>query len=108
MENRPVAGVDPHTGSVLKPSGVESTPADVDRVVAAAEAAVPVLAGLDRPSRAALLRSLASALEQARERIIEVADAETALGEARLGGELTRTSYQLQFFAEVIEEGSYL
>jgi NADP-dependent aldehyde dehydrogenase len=37
-----------------------------------------------------------------------VADRETALGEHRLNGELTRTSYQLDLFADVAEDGAYL
>ena len=55
-----------------------------------------------------MLRSMAEALEERRGRLIEVADRETALGEARLSNELTRTQYQLRLFAEVLEEGSYL
>ncbi|WP_418607716.1 aldehyde dehydrogenase (NADP(+)) [Georgenia sp. SUBG003] len=62
-----------------------------------------------RTSRwAALLRTLADALEARRDDIVAVADRETALGTTRLNGELTRTTYQLRLFAEVLEEGSYL
>jgi hypothetical protein len=51
---------------------------------------------------------MADALEAARPRIVEVADRESALGEPRLNGELTRTCFQLRLFAEVLEEGSYV
>ena len=37
-----------------------------------------------------------------------IADRETRLGEARLRGEVGRTSGQLRLFASVVEEGSYL
>jgi NADP-dependent aldehyde dehydrogenase len=37
-----------------------------------------------------------------------VADRETALGEQRLNGELTRTCFQLRLFAEALDEGSYV
>ena len=41
-------------------------------------------------------------------RIVETADAETALGATRLHGELNRTGYQFRFFAEVLVDGGYL
>lgn len=51
-------------------------------------------------------RAVAHGLEDARERLVEVADAETALGGARLHGELTRTCFQLRLFADAVDEGS--
>lgn len=51
---------------------------------------------------------MADGLEAEREAIVRTADAETALGESRLGGELTRTCFQLRMFADVVEEGGYL
>ena len=39
---------------------------------------------------------------------MQITDRETALGPTRLNGELTRTTFQLRFFAEVIEDGEYL
>ncbi|NEE30037.1 aldehyde dehydrogenase family protein, partial [Streptomyces sp. SID7982] len=47
-------------------------------------------------------------LEESGEHIIEAADAETALGPARLTGELARTAAQFRAFAEVVDEGAYL
>lgn len=58
--------------------------------------------------RAAFLRTAADLLAEAQEHVIEAADAETALGPARLTGELARTAAQLRAFAEVVEEGAYL
>ncbi len=55
-----------------------------------------------------MLRSMADALEADRELLVETADRETALGPTRLGGELTRTTFQLRFFADVIDDGGYL
>src|SRR5690606_21623156 len=40
--------------------------------------------------------------------LVAVAHAETALGEARLRGEVARTTGQLRLFADVVREGSYL
>ncbi|WIX83046.1 aldehyde dehydrogenase family protein [Amycolatopsis carbonis] len=108
LENRPVAGADPWTGAALVPSAVENSVAEVRAIVTEAAAAAPELEALGRRGRANLLRALARALEAARERIIAVADAETALGAARLGGELTRTCYQFEFFADVVADGGYV
>ncbi|CAM5692906.1 N-succinylglutamate 5-semialdehyde dehydrogenase [Streptomyces badius] len=59
-------------------------------------------------ARAAFLRAAAELLEESGEHIIEAADAETALGPARLTGELARTAAQFRAFAEVVDEGAYL
>ncbi|MDQ0380916.1 aldehyde dehydrogenase (NADP(+)) [Amycolatopsis thermophila] len=107
-ESRPVAGTDPRTGSPLAPGAVETTPDGLDEIVAAAADAAPALEALGRAGRARLLRALARALDRAREEIVAAADAETALGPARLGGELTRTVYQLEFFAGVLDDGGYV
>jgi NADP-dependent aldehyde dehydrogenase len=54
------------------------------------------------------LRLIAEALDGARADLVGVADLETGLGEVRLNGELTRTCFQLEVFASVLAEGSYL
>ncbi|SFN91794.1 NADP-dependent aldehyde dehydrogenase [Geodermatophilus obscurus] len=103
-----VVSTDPRTGEIVEVVSRETTTAEVDRLCAAALAAAPGLDRLGRAGRATLLRALADALEARREDVVAVADRETALGAARLGGELTRTCYQLRLFAEVLDEGSYL
>jgi NADP-dependent aldehyde dehydrogenase len=103
-----VTSTDPRTGDVVEVVAQETTPAEVDRLAAAALAAAPALEAMGRTGRAGLLRALADALEARREDVVAVADRETGLGETRLNGELTRTAYQLRLFAEVLEEGSYL
>ena len=82
--------------------------ADVDRLARAAGAAAPVLARLSPDQRAELLRAVAAALTLAREDLVALADAETALGDVRLGGELTRTTVQLEMFADALADGSVL
>ena len=54
------------------------------------------------------MAAIADALAEKADDIVAVADRETSLGEQRLRGELVRTCYQLRFFGEVIDEGSYL
>lgn len=107
-EHRPVTGTDPRTGLDLPPEVVESSDDHVRDVVGAAADAAAALGALDRAARARLLVALADALEAERARIVEIADAETALGAARLNGELTRTAFQLRFFADVVTDGGYL
>ncbi|MER6528136.1 aldehyde dehydrogenase (NADP(+)) [Streptomyces sp. NPDC001508] len=106
MAAAPVWSVDPRTGKQREQVAVEATAEEVDATVRAAHAARGSLA--DRVVRAAFLRSAAAGLEAARDRLIEAADAETALGPVRLTGELARTTYQLRAFAKLVDEGAFL
>ncbi|PRX96791.1 aldehyde dehydrogenase (NADP(+)) [Allonocardiopsis opalescens] len=104
----PVISYDPRTGKAVEEVIEESTTAEADAACVAARDAAPALEAMGRSGRARLLRGLADALEADRAGIVALADRETALGETRLNGELTRTCYQLRMFAEVLDEGSYL
>lgn len=106
MAAEPVWSVDPRTGKPREQVAVEATAEEIDRAVRAAAAAREALA--DRATRAALLRTAADLLDEAGPHVIEAADAETALGPARLTGELARTTAQLRSFADVVDEGSFL
>ncbi|MEV1333378.1 aldehyde dehydrogenase (NADP(+)) [Micromonospora costi] len=101
-----VLSVDPRTGKARGRVGAASTAQDVDRAVRAAAAAGPALG--DRARRADLLRTAAALLEKNGDEIVATADAESALGQVRLAGELARTCYQLRAFADVVEAGAYL
>jgi NADP-dependent aldehyde dehydrogenase len=103
-----VWSVDPRTGGPVEVVARETAPEQVADLCARALDAAPLLEGMGRPGRGRLLRCLAEALEVRRDDIVALADRETALGTGRLGGELTRTCYQLRLFAEVLDEGSYL
>ncbi|MBT3150650.1 aldehyde dehydrogenase (NADP(+)) [Streptomyces sp. CHD11] len=106
MAAAPVWSVDPRTGKQREQVAVEATAQEVDAAVRAAHDARGALA--DRAVRAAFLRTAADELEAARDQLVEAADAETALGPARLTGELARTCYQLRAFAGIVEEGAFL
>ncbi len=82
--------------------------AAVDEACARAVDAGLALDALGRAGRAGLLRAMADALEAGREELVRTADEETSLGTGRLGGELTRTVFQLRFFAGVLDDGGYL
>ncbi|MEU2900487.1 aldehyde dehydrogenase (NADP(+)) [Streptomyces sp. NPDC001273] len=106
MAAAPVWSVDPRTGKQREQVAVEATAQEVDAAVRAAHDARGALT--DRTVRAAFLRTAAGELEAARDQLVEAADAETALGPARLTGELARTCYQLRAFAGIVDEGAFL
>jgi NADP-dependent aldehyde dehydrogenase len=106
MGPEPVLSRDARTGETRAQVGVEADTAAVDAAVRAAEATRDALA--DRPRRVELLRAAADAVESRRAGLIAAADAETALGEPRLTGELARVAYQFRFFADIVEDGGYL
>jgi NADP-dependent aldehyde dehydrogenase len=103
-----VSTLDPATGISAELDFAESDAAAVSAAVADAVQATAELRARGRLGRAELLDAIADALEARRADIVATADSETALGETRLNGELTRTTYQLRFFGEVLREGSYL
>jgi acyl-CoA reductase-like NAD-dependent aldehyde dehydrogenase len=80
-------------------------PAEVNATCDAAAHAFNVWQFTSGAERATLLVALAEALESDREGLVALADAETALGPARLNGELDRTAFQLRRFATIIERG---
>lgn len=103
-----VLSIDPRTGEIAEVVAAETSTADLAALCSAAVNAAPALDALGRAGRAALLRAMADALEARRGEVVAVADRETALGGTRLGGELTRTAYQLRVFADVLDDGGYL
>lgn len=58
--------------------------------------------------RAAVLESIANAVEGQVEELTELAELETSLGVPRLVGELARTVFQLRMFANALREGRIL
>jgi NADP-dependent aldehyde dehydrogenase len=95
-------------GAALPDEPGPTTARELERLFEQASIAANELDTIRRSGRAAMLRAMASALEERREALVATADSETALGQQRLSGELTRTSYQLRSFADVVEEGAYL
>lgn len=84
----------------------DHTPEQIDTAVTAAASAADNWARSSAETRAALLRGLADALQAERETLVPLADAETALGTARLNGELDRTTFQLRGFADQVLAGA--
>lgn len=75
---------------------------------AAAGAAAPAVAATSREVRAGWLEAVADALDAARDELVPIAVEESRLPEARLAGEVGRTSGQLRLFAAVLRDAAYL
>jgi NADP-dependent aldehyde dehydrogenase len=103
-----IAGTNPYTGRQLDPVAEESSTSEVNGIVGDAGDASGYLESIGRSGRAGLLRAIADSLDLNRDELIDAADGETGIGPARLTGELKRASYQMRFFAEVLDEGSYV
>ncbi|NEE04190.1 aldehyde dehydrogenase (NADP(+)) [Phytoactinopolyspora halotolerans] len=97
------AGNPDNEGAAAGPASLSVGP-----VTRAAAEAAPDLADATPGDRARLLAAVADALDAAVDELVPLADEETALGEARLRGEVSRTTGQLRMFADVVTEGSYL
>lgn len=87
---------------------VPTSQEQLDVVLDAAAAAARPLGELRPAQQAAFLRGVADALDTAAEELVPIARRETHLPEPRLRGELSRTTFQLRLFAEVLGEGAYL
>jgi alpha-ketoglutaric semialdehyde dehydrogenase len=107
-EGSSFTGVNPATGAPLEPKFFSASAEDLERAAALAQSAFPIYSNLSGKEKGAFLRSIAASIEAAAPAIIQRAHLETALPEARLTGEVGRTCGQLRFFAQVVEEGSWV
>lgn len=103
-----IQSVDVRRGVAVADVAVETSAEELDEICRRSAAACAHLERLGRQGRARLLAAMADALEAGRPQLVGIADQETALGPARLGSELTRTCFQLRFFADVLLDGAYL
>lgn len=100
-------GRNPRTGA--EHPGVRHTSADdVARLVAAAAGSAALVASTAPAVRGKWLQSIAASLEKHTHALVALADAETALGEDRLGGELAKAAASLRFYGAVAADGAYL
>jgi NADP-dependent aldehyde dehydrogenase len=86
----------------------DATAIEINEAMIAAKAAAVVMRKTPLKKRAALMYSIADALENSGEELIQVAMAETNLPEARLKGERGRTVFQLRSYAKACEQGTWL
>ena len=100
---------DPTSGQRLEPGFVPATPEEVEHAARlASEASSPATVRSRDRNAAPSCARIAEKIESIAGDIVERAEQETALPEARLQGETARTCAQLRLFAEVAEDGSWV
>jgi NAD-dependent aldehyde dehydrogenases len=99
---------DPTTGTRLEPGYVDATEREIDHAATAAQDAFVTFGRSSGRARADLLDAIAGNVTDAADAIVTRAQAETGLPEARLRGELGRTTGQLRLFADMLREGSWV
>ncbi|MDX1621807.1 MAG: aldehyde dehydrogenase (NADP(+)) [Nitriliruptorales bacterium] len=104
-----IESIDPRSQEVREVRAHEATSAEVAAACERAAEAAEEVARWTPGERAGLLRRIADDLDAEGGRIVALADSETGLGaHPRLEGELERTTGQLRFLAEVVEDGAWL
>jgi NADP-dependent aldehyde dehydrogenase len=98
---------DPRTGEVLG-EFVETTRAAVAAAATGAAGAFAATRHGPNRARVAWLTAIADAFDAAGDDLLAVADAETALGVARLTSEWACTRAQVRLFAALVADGSYV
>lgn len=96
------------TAVTADPTLASTSPAELERVLASAQAASWPWAGFSPSRRAEILDGIAEALEDNSDELVALAATETNLSHDRLIGELKRTAFQLRLFGEVLRDGGYL
>jgi len=101
-------GFNPATRADLEPAFGQATPQDVDRACALAAQAFDPYRALPLEQRARFLEAMAEQILAVGPALIERAQLETGLPQARLEGERMRTVNQLRLFARVVRDGYFL
>src|SRR5687768_2566717 len=84
---------------------IATTPEQVDQAAREAHAAFLSIADESPSTRAARLNAIADALRANADELVALAAADTNLAEARLQGELKRSAFQLDLFADEVRTG---
>ncbi|HET6560409.1 MAG TPA: aldehyde dehydrogenase (NADP(+)) [Marmoricola sp.] len=89
-------------------AGVETGTPDVEAATTAAAQAFPAYRATTPDERADFLEAVAAEIEADKDAIIPAAVDESGLPEARITGEVGRTTGQLRLFAGVVRQGDHL
>lgn len=101
-------GFNPKTNVFLAPTYFSASSDDIENAVRLAAEAFATFGQYKPNQRARFLQLIAEKLEYAAEELIDRAVEETALPSDRIEGELKRTCFQLRFFSEIVQEGSWV
>ena len=104
---RQIYAFDPSTGRDVEPAFHHGDPTHVDAACAAAAAAFAEYRSTTSEQRAQFLEAIAANIEAITDAVVARATAETGLPQARITGEVGRTTGQLRLFAGVLREGSW-
>ena len=99
---------DPVAAVSISPDFHEATTVEVDDAASLAETAFLEYRKKSGKERAAFLRKIAEEIEALGDALIDRCREETGLPEARLKSERGRTTGQLNMFADLLEEGSWV
>ena len=103
-----IQSIDPKTGTALVAPINDSSLAEINQIIEQSLAAFEVWSEVKPESRAKVLEAIAAGLDANVEELAKLADAETALGNARLVGEVARTTFQLRMFASELTKNELL
>jgi alpha-ketoglutaric semialdehyde dehydrogenase len=101
-------GVNPRTKTKGEVQFINATGEEVNRAVAGAADAFRTTRLYSAGILATFLDAVADEIEKLGSTLIDIADAETGLGQPRLEGERGRTTGQLRLFGNLLREGSYV
>lgn len=98
----------PTNGEKLAPDFREASDQEVEQAATEAAAAFELFQRTTPEQRSNFLRRIAEEINNLGDELIQRAKVETALPDARLTGERARTTGQLNMFADLIREGSWV
>lgn len=107
-DDKSFKAIDPSSGFELPGEFQIATLADVEAALSLAEKAANVYRYTNNKTKAAFLRSIAEEIIALGDELVERAMGESGLPQARLQGERGRTTGQLNMFADLVEEGSWV
>lgn len=102
-----IRGFDPSAGIGLEPPYRYGDESNVEAACAAAAEAFGPYRATTSEARATFLEAIADNIDAIRDALVARASAETGLPQARITGEVGRTTGQLRLFAGVLREGSW-
>lgn len=103
-----IQSVNPRTGEKFGPIIPETTSVELDAIIALSQINLQKWSTQSPSFRADCLHSIANALQENMEELVKISDLETALGETRLTGEISRTVFQIREFANAIQQGEFI
>lgn len=103
-----IRAVNPTRNIEIEPAFGLASQDDIDRACTLAQAAFDAYRNTSAVQRARFLEAIADGIMNLGASLIERAQQETGLPQARLEGERGRTMHQLRLFAQVLRDGHYL